>query len=110
MQGLRISHWTSKQFLRCIKGAYSLGIGYTADSNDDLIGYTNYRFLHDTWGFGATARQSKKQATVVLSTTNAKYRGVVIAGQGALWILMVLCNLGLPQQSIVLMCDDQSAI
>jgi hypothetical protein len=53
----------------------------------------------------------KKHKVVSLSTTKAKYRGVVQAGTEAVWIRQLLGELGFPvQTSTTIYYDNQSAI
>jgi len=63
------------------------------------------------FGSGVVSWSSKKQLTVALSSTEAKYRGVAIVACEAVWLQKLLLNLG---QSVdapfVIYCDNISSI
>jgi len=60
---------------------------------------------------GAVSWSSKKQESVALSSTEAKYMAAVSATREAIWIQTFLNELGiLPIQNIHLLVDNQSVI
>lgn len=58
------------------------------------------------------SHQSKQQATVALSSTEAEYMATIEAGKEALWIALFLAALGyrLPSQPVSLKADNRGAI
>ncbi len=101
-----------------------LGITFNANSENDLVGYTDsdYEGLVDgrksTGGYifmlsgGLLSHQSKLQSTVALSSTEAEYMATTEAGKKALWISQFLTCLGfrLSNQSVDLRSDNKGAI
>jgi len=64
-----------------------------------------------SFGNGAVSWSSKKQPTVALSSTEAKYRGVVIAACEIVWLQKLLSNLGQSVDALVVIyCDNISSI
>jgi hypothetical protein len=54
---------------------------------------------------------SKKQTTTVISSTKARYMAYTLATKEAIWLRLLLCNLGEDQvESNVIHGDNQSAI
>ena len=112
------------QIFRYLSGTLDLGITFTANSEDGLVGYTDsdYEGLADgqkaTGGYiillsGAPlSHQSKLQSTVALSSTEAEYMATVEAGKEALWVARFLACLGfrLPSQPVKLCADNKGAI
>jgi hypothetical protein len=47
-----------------------------------------------SFGSGAVSWSSKKQPTIALSSTEAKYRGVAIVACEVVWLQKLLSNLG----------------
>ena len=112
------------QIFRYLSGTLDLGITFTADSENDLVGYTDsdYAGLLDgrksTGGYifmlsgGPLSHQSKLQSTVALSSTEAEYMATTEAGKEALWVSRFLACLGfrLPSQPVDLRADNKGAI
>jgi len=64
-----------------------------------------------SFGNGAVSWSSKKQPTVALSSTEAKYRGVVIAACEIVWLQKLLSDLGQSVDALVVIyCDNISSI
>ena len=59
---------------------------------------------------GAVSWVSKLQSVVALSTTEAEYVAATQASKEAVWLKMVLEELGHKQDIIPLFCDSQSAL
>ena len=47
-------------------------------------------------GSGAILRSSKKQPTVALSSTEAEYKGTIVATRESVWLKMILKDLCMP--------------
>ena len=114
-----------KRVLRYLKGTIDYGITYQKDNTildgnnlcleysdatyantDDLKSTSGYVFLVNkgaiTWG-------SKKQSTITLLTTEAKYVAISKASREALWLCHLYGELGFAQkQATVLFGDDGS--
>ena len=107
-----------------LAGTLELGITFRSDIADELIGYTDsdWAGLKDgrrsTGGYafllsgGPVSHQSKQQATVVLSSTEAEYMATTEAGKKALWIARFLATLEyrLPGHPVSLRADNRGAI
>jgi len=62
-------------------------------------------------GAGAISWCSKRQPTVSLSTTEAKYRAAAVAAQESIWLMRLMKDLHqLVGYAVSLYCDNQSAI
>jgi hypothetical protein len=60
---------------------------------------------------GADSWSSKKQPTITLSSTEAKYRGPAIAACEVVWLQKLLSDLGQPMDALVVIyCDNISSI
>ena len=93
------SHLTAtKRILRYLKGTVYLGLSYKTCADGSLIGYSAADWAgdvddrHSTSGNvfllakGAVSWLRKKQATVVLSTTESEYVALRTATQEAIWL------------------------
>ena len=112
------------QIFRYLAGTLELGITFKSNVTDELVGYTDsdWAGLKDgrrsTGGYaflfsgGPVSHQSKQQATVALSSTEAEYMATTEAGKEALWIGQFLAALGyrLPGQPVSLKADNRRAI
>lgn len=99
------------QIFRYLSGTFDLEITFTANSEDDLVDYTdlNYTGLIDdrksTGNYifmlfgGLLSHQSKFQSTITLLLTKAKYMTTTEAKKEALWIAQFLACLGFCLQS-----------
>ncbi|GKV17137.1 hypothetical protein SLEP1_g27679 [Rubroshorea leprosula] len=113
----------AKRVLRYIKGTYELGLwfnsnqqgrlqGYAdsdwAGSMEDMISTTGYVF---SFGSRSFSWNSKKQDVVAQSTAKAEYLAAGAATNHAIWLRMVLEELGFDQiEPCVLKVDNMSAI
>ena len=62
-------------------------------------------------GLGAISWQSKKQSVVALSSAEAEYMSLSIAGCQAIWLRVILESLDHPQEgATTIYCDNKSAI
>ncbi len=112
------------QVFRYLSATLGLEITFKANSENDLVGYTDsdYAGLVDgqksVGGYifmlsgGFLSHQSKLQSTVAFSSTEAEYMATTEAGKGALWISRFLTSLGfrLRNQLIALRADNRGAI
>jgi hypothetical protein len=64
-----------------------------------------------SFGSGAISWSSKKQPTIALSSTKAKYRGPAIVACEVVWLQKLLSDLGqLVDAPIVIYCDNINSI
>jgi hypothetical protein len=112
-----------RRILRYIKHTLQCGIFYEAKSQLQVHGYTNVDWAGNvsnrrstsgfmfSFGSGDISWSSKKQPTVALSSTEAKYRGAVIAACEIVWLQKLLSDLGQSVDApIVIYCDNISSI
>ena len=79
-----------KSILQYIQGTRTYDIHYVADSELELVGYTYFDWVGDSIGGGPIFWSSKKQASITLSSAEAKYRGAVNAYIQAVWLQGIL--------------------
>lgn len=124
LQAPTTAHWSAvKRIYRYLKGTidYSLHItgasptggvpcqlsGYSdADYGGDLDtrrSTTGYSF---SLGSGAISWSSKRQPTVALSTTEAEYMALCEATREAIWLRLLLRDIGYTQQSATIIYGD----
>ena len=68
---------------------------------------TGYVFMY---GNGAISWSSKRQTTVAVSTTEAEYMAAAHATKEALWLQLLLLELGSPCSNMLIRADNQGAI
>ncbi|KAK1590971.1 hypothetical protein Q3G72_000097 [Acer saccharum] len=111
-----------KRIIRYIKGTHSLGLFYSFDTNDILVGYCDADWAGNIddrkstsgdcfyVGNNLVSWSSKKQNSVSLSSSEAEY----IAGGSActqlLWMKQILKDYEIEQGKMTLYCDNLSAI
>jgi hypothetical protein len=121
-----MEHWqAAKGVLRYLAGTVSYGImfGSTSDNTTGVVGYCDADYAGDvftrrsTGGYvfimngAAISWQSKRQATVAASTTEAEYMSAASASvKESLWLRQLLTDLGIAQGPISILADNQSAI
>lgn len=112
------------QIFRYLSGTLDLGITFTADSGNDLVGYTDSDYAGLVDGRKSTGgyifmlsgepllHQSKLQSIVALSSTEAEYRATAEAGKEALWVARFLASIGfgLPSYPVDLRAYNKRAI
>ncbi len=112
------------QIFRYSSGTLDLGITFTSDPEDELVGYTDSDYARLIDGRKSTgvyifilsgrllSHQSKLQTTVALSSTEAEYMTTMGAGRKALWVAQFLACLRscLPSQTVDLRADNKGAI
>ena len=117
-----MEHWTAaKGVLRYIAGSLQTGIMY-GGGNTAMEGYCDSDFASDissrrsTTGFvyifngGAVSWNSKLQKTVAASTSEAEYMAASNAVKEALWLKMLLKDLGITTGAMMINCDSQGAL
>ncbi|KAL3834104.1 hypothetical protein ACJIZ3_008840 [Penstemon smallii] len=115
-------HWSAmKRILRYIKGTSNAALCY-GGSDFTVRGYVDSDFAGDldksksTTGYvftlagAAISWVSKLQSVVATSTTEAEYVAPTQASKEAIWLQMLLKELGHKQENIALFCDSQSAL
>ncbi|GJY96432.1 retrovirus-related pol polyprotein from transposon TNT 1-94 [Tanacetum coccineum] len=115
-------HWEAvKRILRYIKGTSDVALCF-GDSDLIVKGYVDSDYAGDldgsksTTGYvftlsgGIVSWVSKLQSVVAMSTTEAEYVASAQASKEAVWLKMLLEELGHKQEKITLFCDNQSAL
>jgi hypothetical protein len=115
-------HWNAvKRILRYVKGTSNVALCY-GGSDFTVRGYVDSDYAGDldksksTSGYvftlagGAVSWVSKLQSIVATSTTEAEYVAATQASKEAIWLQMLLEELGHKQEKIALFCDSQSAL
>ena len=124
MVDLRQVHLVAaKHILRYLKGAIDYGLRYAGDCEFGLIGYTDSDWTGSVtdWkstsgcrfslGLAVIAWCSRKQTSVVLSTTEAEYIAACSASSEAVWLRKMLSRLfDLEMDATCIYCDNQSCI
>ncbi|XP_052724055.1 uncharacterized mitochondrial protein AtMg00810-like [Vigna angularis] len=113
------SHLTIvKRILKYLKGTKNLGLWYPSGSNIFLKGYSDYDFSGckldrkrtsgtcHLLGCSLVSWNSKKQACVALSTTEAEYIATGSCCAQSLWVKSQLEHYGISLDHIPLKCDN----
>ena len=118
-------HWEAlKWVLRYIKGTIGYGLKFHSveTHTDQVTGFVDSDYASSidtrksTTGyvftlFGtAISWKAMLQSVVALSTTEAEYIAVTEAVKEAMWLKGMLLELGIKQESLVVYCDNQSAV
>ena len=94
------------QIFRYLSGTLDLGIVFTADSKDDLVGYIKFDYAGSIDGQKSIggyifilpsrplSHQLKLQSTITLSSTKAEYMATVDRRKKALYVAQFLAYLG----------------
>ena len=117
-----VDHWqAAKGVLRYVAGTADHGIIFSRGANG-LVGYCDADFAGDvdsrrsTTGFvfclygGAISWNSRLQPTVAVSTVEAEYMSAAAAVKEALWLRVLLAELGVSVHPLRVYCDNQGAI
>ena len=113
-----------KLLLRYLKGTATFGLTLGGkDSGVDVIGWTDSDWAQDpdfrrsVTGYifdvagGSVSWASKRQPTVALSTMEAEYMAASNATKEAIWLRILLVDLGFPQvQATTIHADNQGCI
>ncbi|GJX28419.1 (R)-mandelonitrile lyase-like protein [Tanacetum coccineum] len=110
-----------KRILRYIKGISYVALCF-GDSDLIVTGYVDSDYAGDldisksTTGYvftlsgGTVSWVSKLQSVVAMSTTEAEYVAAAESSKEAVWLKMLLEEIGHKQEKITLFCDNQSAL
>lgn len=114
-------HWEAmKHTLAYVKSTTHYGITYRHDSNIKPLGYVDADYAGDTdrrrsteghiffVASGPVSWASKRQDTVALSTVEAEYMAFSRAVQQGIWITSFMDEIGLPQDTPVLIYADNN--
>ncbi|KAL0561697.1 hypothetical protein IC582_002137 [Cucumis melo] len=115
-------HWNIvKRILRYIKGSIDVALCY-GGTDFTIRGYVDFDYAGDldkskstigyvfTLASGAVSWVSKLQSVVAMSTTEAEYVAATQASKEAVWLKILLEELGHEHKKISLFCDNQSAL
>ncbi|GJV23923.1 dual specificity protein phosphatase PHS1 isoform X2, partial [Tanacetum coccineum] len=115
-------HWEAvKRILRYIKGTSDVALCF-GDSDLIVTGYVDSDYAGDldgsksttghvfTLSGGTVSWVLKLQSVVAMSTTEAEYVAAAQASKEAVWLKMLLEELGHAQEKITIFCDNQSAL
>lgn len=116
-------HWGAvKRVLRYLKGTINFGITY-GGNNDGIVGYSDADWASDldqrksTTGYlftmcgGGISWNSKKQATVTLSSTESEYMAVVATIQEGIWLNDLYSEMFSSEElKMKIFCDNKGAI
>ena len=117
-------HWQAvKWILRYLRGTSSVGLLYGGVDGDIFLRvYCDSDYVGDrdarksvsgyvfTLGIGSISWRSKLQSIIALSTTEAELISIVEATKEGLYLLQLLDDLSMVQQTVELFSDSQSAI
>eukprot|EP00253_Pinus_taeda_P018161 PITA_18161 len=104
-----VLHPLQTKSLICNRGSFQIHADF--DWAGDNIDHKSTSIYSLSLGFGPICWSSKKQATIALSSAEAKYRGVVNITIQALWLQHFLTELGVQfHQPIVIWCDNQRTL
>ncbi|CAL9021631.1 unnamed protein product [Prunus brigantina] len=111
-----------KRIIRYISGTLHFGIHYSFDSNVEIAGFSDADWAGNIddrkstsggcfyLGNNLVAWHSKKQKCVSLSTAEAEYIAAGSCCTQLLWMKQMLCDYGIVQGTLIIFCDNQSAI
>ncbi|KAM0037429.1 putative RNA-directed DNA polymerase [Helianthus debilis subsp. tardiflorus] len=124
MEAPKRSHWeVAKRILKYVKGTLDQGVIYSKGGKQKLIGFSDSDYAGNVddskstsgyifhLGSGPVSWQSKKQKVVALSSTEAEYMALTLAGCQAIWLKGILDELqGKDDYPIPIYCDNKSTI
>jgi hypothetical protein len=120
-----MEHWLAvKRIFRYLQSTLQMKLQFGATPSKEVLGYYDVDWAGDledrrsTTGFvfmtggGAISWSSKRQPTIALSTTEAKYMANIEATKEAIWITKLMMDLGYMEEKkvMVIRCDNQGAI
>ena len=120
------AHWTAvKHIFRYLKRTQDHGLKFSKPTSGDIILGPNYsdsdwagdlETRRSTTGYifhlsGAPITwRSRRQPTVVLSSTEAEYMALSEASQEALWLRSLLHDIGFTQDSTIILGDNKGSL
>jgi len=118
-----VEHWqVAKGVLRYVAGTVNCGIIFGRVGVDAVAGFCDADFAGDvdtrrsTTGYafllhgGAISWSSRLQSTVAVSTVEAEYMSAAAAVKEALWLRVLLAELGIDAKPMRVYCDNQGAL
>jgi hypothetical protein len=119
-----VAHWqVAKGVLRYVAGTADYGIIFgRIDNSKAVVGFCDADFAGDvdtrrsTTGYvyllhgGAISWSSRLQSTVAVSTVEAEYMSAAAAVKEALWLHVLLTELGMVVRPMLVHCDNQGAL
>ena len=109
----------AKHVMRYLKVTLDCGLSYDGDHDFTLSGYTDVDWAGSVSNSKSTSRccfslgsamiswQSRKQSSIALSTTEAKYIAACSASCEAIWLRKLLTSLfDLEMRATVILCDN----
>ncbi|XP_075633883.1 secreted RxLR effector protein 161-like [Castanea sativa] len=119
----KISHLTVvKRIIKYVNGTSDFGLFFSKESNVSLVRYSDADWIGNAddkktptrWcfyvGTNLVAWMSKKQSSVFLSTVEAKCIATGSFRSQLLWMKKSLGDYGISQDTIIVYCDNSSAI
>jgi hypothetical protein len=115
-------HTVVKHIIRYVNDTLLYGIWYSSETNLVVVGYSNADWAGNAddrksttrgcfyMGNNLVAWMSKKQASISLSTVEVEYIAVGICCTQLLWMKKLLCDYGFTQDTMIINCDNTSAI
>jgi hypothetical protein len=125
MANLSPKHWiTIERIFRYLQGTLQFQLHFGGLAPQGLVKYCDANWAGDledrisaTWfvfmmGGGAISWSSKRQPTIILSTTKAKYMASKQATKEAIWMTKLMKELRYmkKKKAMVIRCDNQGAI
>jgi len=117
------SHLTAfKRIIRYVNATVNCGICFSRETNLVLLGYSDANWTGNAddrkrtsggcfyVGTNLVAWMSRKQASISLSTAKAEYIATGSCCTQLLWMKKLLCDYGFTQDTMVIHCDNTSAI
>jgi hypothetical protein len=117
------SHLTAvKRIIRYVNTTVNYGICFSRETNLVLAGYSDADWARNADDRKSTSRgcfyvgtnlaawMSRKQSSISLSTAEAEYIAAGSCCTQLLWMKKLLCDYGFTQDTMVIHCDNTSAI
>ena len=111
-----------KRIIRYVNGTADYGIWFSKDTNSGLAGYSDADWAGNVddrksttegcfyLGNNLVSLYSKKQNSISLSTAEAEYIAIGSCCTQLLWMKQMLADYGIVQDTLVVYCDNTSAI